>query len=94
MKKTTFYILITAIIILIFGLSLLLYQQTITGESVKEYDYSFTKAICDKDSCQDYEIVCENGSVLSTSPITEKISHTENWEDPRTEEEINKMCDN
>ena len=57
--------------------------------------YSYTKAICNETNyCQDYEIACKNGEVISKSPITgAAVQFSTNWKDPRDNEAIEKLCD-
>jgi len=78
-----------AIIFFIFTLA----QQRLTGASITE-KYSFTKAICDESNyCQDYEIVCQGDQVVSTNPITgAAVDYPDDWEDPRTQDQIQKSC--
>ena len=61
---------------------------------VPQYTSSHTKAICNSENyCQDYEIFCKNQEIISISPITgAAIQFSENWEDPRDEEIIDKFC--
>ena len=55
---------------------------------------SFTKAICtEKNFCQDYEIFCNETEIIRISPITGAVvQFSPSWEDPRSEEMINRMC--
>ena len=55
---------------------------------------SFTKAICTENNfCQDYEIFCKEKEVIRMSPITGAVvQFSPSWEDPRSEEMINRMC--
>ena len=56
--------------------------------------HSWTKAICDEEYCQDYEISCRNKSVITMTPITgASIKISEGWSDPRTPEEQNRLCE-
>jgi hypothetical protein len=55
--------------------------------------YSWTKAVCDETSCQDYIIECRGKNVVRQTPITGAvIQKYENWTDPRNETEQNKIC--
>jgi len=104
MSKIT--IILFSLIIILIGFILLLTinnQSIITGEVTKESEklpnelnkHSFTKAICDdKNFCQDYEIKCEGDTVRSISPITgAAVQFDESWTDPRTQEQIDKLCE-
>jgi len=96
MEKQTVYAIITMTFLLIVGISATLYQQSITGQVIEsqiEYDYSFTKAVCGEKYCQDYEIICKNKIPIKIAPITGLVEHSLDWEDPRTQKQINKICD-
>ena len=93
-----------AIIILLIVLIIIIFffiNNTITGKTVEEgksdslKNYSYTKAICDKTKfCQDYEIKCQDDEVISVVPLTGAVAQfPSDWEDPRTEEEIDRLCD-
>ena len=71
----------------------LINQNIDTAKSVKAI--SWTKAICDENNlCQDYEIICEKKTLINKNPITGAIvQFSEDWTDPRTEEQINRLCD-
>jgi len=86
MKK----IILISIILLILFLIIPLTQ--ITGRVTSEY--SFTKAICDKSNlCQDYEIACRNKQILDIKPLGNPVQFSSDWKDPRTKEQIEKLCD-
>ena len=69
-------------------------SQGITGKTVEEFQYSYTKAICNESNfCQDYQIVCKNNEVISQTPITGAVlQQASDWKDPRDEERINGFC--
>jgi len=94
MKKI---ILITSIILIIFFLIVLFFNNIITGKIIEStiQKYSFTKAICnDSKFCQDYEIKCEGKKLISTNPLTGAVAQfSPDWKDPRTEEQIDRLCD-
>jgi len=57
-------------------------------------NYSWTKAICNKTHCQDYEIICDGKEIVTQAPITGaviKISDT--LEDLRDEKNKKEYCD-
>jgi len=86
------FILFFFTIILIGILLFISFNLRFTGAAVKKH-YSFTKAICDENNyCQDYEIVCENGELISISPTGRAVQFSENWQDPRDKETINSLC--
>ncbi len=65
----------------------------ITGAAIVS-EYSYTKAICSEDECQDYKIVCEENTLISKTPITgASIKIDQNWQDPRDQETIDSFCD-
>ena len=91
-----------AILLLIFGLILLVGNliflssySLITGKVLYNFpakQYSYTKAICEKNVCQDYEFACKNSSLIYQKPVTEKVYFPEDWKDPRSKENISKLC--
>ena len=58
-------------------------------------DYTYTKAICNKTKyCQDNLIKCDGNNLISITPITgSAVQFPDEWEDIRTDEEINRFCD-
>lgn len=100
MKKTAKLItLIITLLILIGILSFYLFQNylIITGKAVvseeeKQYNYTYTKAVCDETHCQDYLITCDGSELLESTPITGMVSHDADWEDPRDEKIIKGFC--
>ena len=66
----------------------------LTGQTVKTSEkYSFTKAVCDGNSCIDVNISCEGDKIVSLELSSDLKEFPENWEDPRTEEEKEKLCE-
>ena len=57
----------------------------------KPFDYIWTSAICEGNTCQDYEITCLNGEVKNTRPVSGFVTFSKNWEDPRENREA--LCD-
>ncbi len=99
MKKLTKLILLSLALIILLGILFFsLFQNIITGKITEEYDknynYTYTKAICNETNfCQDYEIVCDNTTVVDIKPITGAIiQHSSDWKDPRDKERINGFC--
>lgn len=89
----------TAIIILLSILSLALITlsksqiDNLNQNKIKLNISSFTKATCKDNYCQDYIFECENKKIRSITPITgAAIQFGKDWKDPRTKEQINKVC--
>ena len=90
-------ILLTGILIALIGilifLTFKLSTPALTGEAVSKLDnYSYTKAICDGNSCVDYEIACNGSELVDMKPVTGAVVLPSDWEDPRDEEMKNKLC--
>lgn len=86
------------IIFIIFIIGILsisfIFAKNFSSKSNQKYDYSWTKAICNETHCQDYEIICKKSKIISQTPLTGAVIEiSENWEDPRTEEFKNKLCE-
>jgi hypothetical protein len=95
--KKSIKILIFIAIIIIFLLSFLLLNRSLTGNVIRQQElnlYSYTKAICNSTNyCQDNEITCEGNTTISVIPITGAvIQHSKEWIDPRDEKEKDKLC--
>jgi hypothetical protein len=87
MKRAIILLIMMLILISFFFIS-----KSITGKAVQAPSYTYTKAICNSTHCQDFEITCENNQARIT-PITGAIiSIDENFKDPRTKQEIEKLC--
>ncbi len=56
--------------------------------------YMHTKAICNSTNfCQDYEIECNGSELISMIPVERAVvQHPQDWQDPRTETDKNKLC--
>ena len=87
--------LITLLVVLL-TITLLNVEKIIASKLTpeqREYDMMWTKAICDENSCQDYEIRCKDNKVISQTPITGAILVVDNnWEDPRPKEMQEQLC--
>ncbi|HIG52016.1 TPA: hypothetical protein EYQ19_01150 [Candidatus Pacearchaeota archaeon] len=55
-----------------------------------EYDYEWTKAICEKNKCIDYQIKCLKGKVLEINPVSKEVIFSKEWVDKRNNQ--NKLC--
>jgi len=85
------YLVVLAILVttLIFAMSLNIALQT--EEPLN--NFSYTKAICsDENFCRDYVISCLDEKVLKINPTGAAVQFTKSWQDPRTKEEIEKIC--
>lgn len=95
MNKEKILMIILSLILI--GILFILYtnflQKNITGATIIN-QYSHTKAVCNETNyCQDYEIICKNGEVVSKNPITgAAIQNSADWKDPRSENQINRLC--
>ena len=64
----------------------------ITGGAIQNY-YTYTKAVCNETNyCEDYEITCQDDEVVSMNPTGAAIQFSNDWEDPRNEEIIERIC--
>ena len=57
-----------------------------------DYDHTWTKAICNKNVCRDFEIKCLNGEILEMKPITGFVVLDDDWVDERDYEDREKVC--
>ena len=79
-------VLVGSLIFLVFSL----FQ--ITGGTILNH-YTFTKAVCDETNyCEDYEITCQDGELVSMNPTGAAIQFSKDWQDPREEEKIERIC--
>ena len=95
MKKSSFFWAYPLLLLCLISLALILiFPLQITSKSTFQESYTFTKAICDKNNyCEDYEIACEQKKVKKFTPTGFAIQNEDSWQDPRTPEQIEKMCD-
>jgi hypothetical protein len=90
-KKTIIFIFLGLMLIFLTVLML----QNLDAKNTPKTDYhSFTKAICDSSNfCQDNLIECQGKEIKTISPITGAfIQFDKEWNDPRTQKEIEKEC--
>lgn len=96
MKKITQNIIIVSIgLILLITLISFNITNLVTGEftSNTDYPHSWTKAICNETSCQDYEIYCNGNKLISQIPITGAVmTISKDWIDPRNET-MERVCE-
>jgi hypothetical protein len=60
----------------------------LTGENIKDFDYVWTTALCEKNGCKDYEVVCLNGEAIRMDAVSGVVAIPDNWEDLREEKEL------
>jgi len=94
MKKTTIALIIIALIIIGTIVFIIFKTPSTTGQAVVLTGYTFTKAVCDESHfCQDFEFVCENNQTKAINPVlNSERQFSKSWQDPRTQEEIDKVC--
>jgi len=51
--------------------------------SSPDYDYTWTKAVCEDNVCQDFLIKCSEGELVEMSAISGKVVFSDNWVDKR-----------
>jgi len=88
MKKQ---ILILSVILLLLIVSSVLLASTVftlTGESVREFDYVWTTALCEESGCRDYEVVCLDGEAIKMDAVSGVVAIPNNWEDLREDREL------
>ncbi len=91
------WILAIALIVLAFAAGLYL-NGYITARAInlgEKQDLemsSWTKAICDGNSCVDVNITCVGDKVASMELSSDLKEFPLTWKDPRTKEELEKIC--
>ena len=66
-------------------------KNIISGLS--ETESSLTKAICDENNyCEDYQIVCKGKEMVGLNPTGAAVQFSEDWKDPRTQEDRKIIC--
>lgn len=88
MRSALSYLLLV-LILAIFLLGLF-FLSGITGSVVFD-NYTYTKAICESNSCRDYVVACE-GNMVNMIPTGNFVQFSENWSDPREKKDIEKLC--
>ncbi len=95
MKQLTKVIIILAVLIVSLALLSFNISGFIFNNSSADYEYtnSWTKAICNETSCQDYIIYCNENEFVKQIPISGAvISISKDWEDPRDIEMRERVC--
>jgi len=59
-----------------------------TNESNREFDYTWTTAICDGNKCRDYEIACLDGEAIRMDPVSGMVIFSDDWVDGREDKEL------
>lgn len=93
MGKVKIVFLSTAILVLVAILIYFVFSLSqITGGTIQNY-YTYTKAVCDETNyCEDYEITCQDDKLVSMNPTGAAIQFSNDWQDPRDEERIERIC--
>lgn len=65
--------------------------SSLVGSRVTGYT-TWTKAICNNNSCQDFEITCQGKELIDIKPISNIVIFDDSWEDSRPEELKNSWC--
>jgi len=96
--KSSFWIYILLILCLIGLVLISTFSSKITNKIIEKInpaqEKAFTKAVCNESNhCEDYEIICEQKKVKSFTPTGMMIQNPSDWEDSRTPEQIEEMCD-
>ncbi len=95
MKQKQLIQLTAGLLVLLAVLLSILVYTVIGFVSAEEQtkDYSYTKAICDDKTCQDYVIVCNGTKLVSKTEITgASMAIPNDWTDPRPQELIDGFC--
>lgn len=91
-KKNTIYLIII-LLVLTLGLVFLVNTKPTITTDIRDYDNSYTKAICNETNyCQDYVVECRENEVVKITPTGKAVQHEENWQDPRPLDSRNRLC--
>ncbi len=78
--------------LLLIGFGLLFGYKGITGNVAAE-NYTYTKAVCNESKyCEDYEVTCNGSRTIFMKPTGNAIQFSEDWNDPRNKDQIEKTC--
>lgn len=93
-QKILVAILVILFVAIIAVATLAINQVNVDAKEFEQKEYSYTKAVCDKDNaCQDHIIVCNGPKVVSSTPITGAVvQFSKKWEDPRPQTQIEELC--
>ena len=84
-----------AISLILVGALTFVLGQSYFNENIEEenFQYSFTKAICNEENyCEDYEVVCENRNLIEFNPTGFAVQFSSEWKDSRNKEDIDIKC--
>ncbi|MCK4650503.1 hypothetical protein KAT36_04715 [Candidatus Pacearchaeota archaeon] len=92
--KTALKIFFLLVVIFLIGLFFIYLWSGITGAVVFEDHVYYTKAVCNETNfCQDYKIYCDGENFVKMVAIDgAMVQHSDDWEDPRSEERIAMLC--
>jgi hypothetical protein len=91
MKRSIIFLAAVGILLLISS-SILAVKEI--NSSARRDQSTLTKAICTPENyCEDYQITCEEKKVTKLTPTGAAVQFSENWQDPRTNEEKEINCD-
>jgi hypothetical protein len=83
-------------ILLIAILSTLIFLSSkgnFTGNVVANSDFHFfTKAVCNGNSCQDYNFSCNGKILLNSVPTGSVVKFSDDWNDSRSLSDVEKGC--
>lgn len=94
MKKTSFFILVSGLIIsfVLLVTPLLTAESNYATETIP-FTPSFTKTICNPTNfCEDYIVYCNNESFLNLEATGYTFQFPENWQDSRNDKTKNADC--
>jgi len=95
--RKTMIFLSLAMVFLTGILIILALNPPVTAKAIdlpSENQYSFAKAVCSGNMCQDYEVVCKNKELISMTPISEKIYFSVEVERLPPDKEPGQECKN
>ena len=70
---------------LLFIVCLSLIVLTSSFSAKKDYERTYTSAVCNGNVCQDYEFSCLDGQIISSRAISGFVTFGDNWVDEREE---------
>jgi len=75
-------VILSLVILTLLVLSVILFSGvfSVTGESVREFDYTWTTAICEGNECRDFEIWCLDGEAIRIDPISGMVIFSDDFD--------------
>lgn len=93
MKEKIINWIMISILFIILILFMFVFSSNITSNVIKSTNYSFTKAICDKNNyCTDYQIICQGKKEISITPTGSAIKSNENLSEINNQS-LEKLCE-